>query len=165
MVLDQNDQWSSDPMYMDFIHRDVEPQTSLFSIYLWNVTNPEIVMREGFKPVVSEAGPYGYLKSTYKYDVHFSDDDSQFVTYRQYNFFTPTPTDKDCYQMFFSMDKAKYSSQDVDCIGDTCDCRDDEEEVRVFCYKNVDEDDELILTLPPPPPSLLLTSPPTGERH
>ncbi|GMH62818.1 hypothetical protein TrST_g12879 [Triparma strigata] len=132
MVLDQNDQWSKDPMYMDFIHREVEPQTSLFSFYLWNVTNPEIVMRDGFKPVVREAGPYGYVKNVYKYDVQFSTDDSEFVTYKQYSFFTPTPTDRDCYQMFFAMDKAKYSSQNVDCIGDTCDCRDDEGLVTVI---------------------------------
>ena len=130
-VLDQNDQWALDQTYLDFIHKDVEMQTSLFSVYLWNVTNAEILLREGFKPYLSEAGPFGYVKNTWKYDVVFTPD-SHFVTYKQYNYYTPTPNPADCYHMFFRMDKAIYSSQEVDCSGTTCHCVDDEQQVNVI---------------------------------
>ena len=132
MILDQNDQWSDDQMFLDFVHKDAEPQSSLFEIYLFNISNAEIVMREGFKPDLVEVGPYGYIKNIYRYEIGFSEEDSQFVTYKQYNYFTPTENDRDCYHMFFKQDKAIYSSQVVDCEGDLCDCRDDDEEVKVI---------------------------------
>ena len=61
--------------------------------------------------------------------------DSQFVTYKQYSYYTPTPWYRDCFKMFFRMDKAQYSSQTPDCEGGRCDCKNDEGEVAVINAK------------------------------
>mmetsp|Transcript_16259 Transcript_16259/g.33447 ORF Transcript_16259/g.33447 Transcript_16259/m.33447 type:complete len:1396 (-) Transcript_16259:49-4236(-) len=131
-ILDQNDQWSLDQTYVDFVHKKNDRQTSLTSFYLWNVTNAEQVITIGDKPNVREVGPFGYIKNTYKYSVTFHPPDSHYVTYSQYSYYTPTQNPVDCYHMFFRMDKAVYSSQQVDCPGETCYCRNEEEMVNVI---------------------------------
>jgi len=49
----------------------------VFEVYLFNVTEPAEMMEDGFKPRVEEVGPFGFVKNHFKYDVHFSEDDSQ----------------------------------------------------------------------------------------
>jgi len=71
-VIDVGDQWSDDYTYQNFIHRDAAEHSSLFEVYLFNVSSPESMIDEGFKPRVQEVGPYGYIKNHFKYDVHFS---------------------------------------------------------------------------------------------
>ena len=50
-------------------HREQEPATDLFVVYLWHVTNTENFIEGGYKPRLQEMGPYAYVKQAYKYDI------------------------------------------------------------------------------------------------
>lgn len=41
------------------------------------------------QPKLEEKGPFGYIKRTTKYDVIFSDDDSDEVTYKSWTVYDP----------------------------------------------------------------------------
>ena len=41
------------------------------------------------QPKLEEKGPFGYIKRTTKYDVRFSDDGSEQVTYRSWTLYDP----------------------------------------------------------------------------
>jgi len=50
-------------------HREQDPDTDLFVIYLWHVTNTENFIEGGYKPRLQEMGPYAYVRQAYKYDI------------------------------------------------------------------------------------------------
>jgi len=50
-------------------HREQDPATDLFVIYLWHVTNTENFIEGGYKPRLQEMGPYAYVRQAYKYDI------------------------------------------------------------------------------------------------
>jgi len=127
VIVDRQDQDELHWTYLNFQHRERESQTSLYSVYLFNVLNPREIMEDGYKPKITEQGPYGYVKHVHRYDITFSENDSEYVSYKQYSYFTSTPSLKDCHTMFFRMDLADYSSQREDCPSDKCYCRNDTE--------------------------------------
>lgn len=74
--------------YKNFVINQPSEETSLLSIYLFNVTNAADVFERGYKPNVKEVGPFGFNKYTYKYDVNFDTDSEDTVAYKEYNILT-----------------------------------------------------------------------------
>ncbi|CAM9090652.1 unnamed protein product, partial [Laminaria digitata] len=136
-ILDANDQAALGSTYTKWLlglfsdEEELTAESSLNSIYLWHITNPSEILEQGFKPKLEEKGPFGYVKRTKKYDVNFSDDDSDKVTYKSWTVYDPVEDNEDCTEMFFRMDKANLRQGILDCDENTCDCVDDTQEVTV----------------------------------
>ncbi|CAM9155381.1 unnamed protein product [Ectocarpus sp. 13 AM-2016] len=136
-IIDGNDQAASGPTYNKWLlglFSDEEELTgaySLHNIYMWHITNPSEVLDQGFKPKLAETGPLGYLKRTTKYDVRFSADFSDTVTYRSWTVYDPVEDPSDCTDMFFRMDKARLRQGIMDCNTTSCDCVGDTQQVTV----------------------------------
>jgi len=54
------------------------------SFYLWNLTNPSEFLSGAGKPIYEEVGPFKFRDYHYKYDVSYSQDNSE-VTYKEYH--------------------------------------------------------------------------------
>ena len=57
--------------------RPDEESASSYNIYLWNITNPDVVLAGGV-PDFRECGPYEYLDLSYMTNASFSDDQTEF---------------------------------------------------------------------------------------
>ena len=69
----------------DFITYEPNPEENFLSLFIFNITNTKEVITTGYKPKIFQTGPYGYTKSTYRYDISFETDDSDHVTYKEYS--------------------------------------------------------------------------------
>ncbi|CAM9257644.1 unnamed protein product [Scytosiphon promiscuus] len=136
-IIDSNDQVVSASTYNNWLlglfsdEDDLTGGYALHSIYMWHITNPSEIMDQGFKPKLAETGPFGYIKRTTKYDVRFSPDFSDKVTYRSWTVYDQVEDTRDCTDMFFRMDKAKLRQGISDCNGTSCDCIGDTQQVTV----------------------------------
>ena len=61
LTVDAQDEYCSDPSYQDFIHEPISSDTQMVSFYLFNVTNPALIVR-GYKPDLTEVGPFSYTR-------------------------------------------------------------------------------------------------------
>ena len=102
----------------------------LFAFYVFNVTNTLTVIQRGFKPQMVEIGPFGYLMHSYKYDVHFSEDGSTSISFKEYNILKQAPP-KACERMFFRMDKDLLIDGDP-CSERDCTCQDTSQYVTII---------------------------------
>jgi hypothetical protein len=84
-VVDVEDYWTCDSEMAGFILDDPSPELQLMTFYVYNVTNPQDTVQRGFKPHITQTGPYGYSKITYKYDISFEQENSDYVTYKEFS--------------------------------------------------------------------------------
>ena len=131
-VVDAQDQAAQSPSYTAFLNdlgaaeTQLQAQYTLQSLYVWNVTNPQQVLQQGFKPEMHQVGPFGFVKKSAKYNVQFSaDDGSATVSYRQWEYLDPVTNASACRPMHFRMGKANLDIGQLDCANSsnsTCDC-------------------------------------------
>lgn len=72
--------------YDDFVDSSKDSRIT-YDYYAWNLTNPTGVL-EGEKPVYQKVGPYSYKQTKHKFNITFSDDESEvsFRTWSEYEF-------------------------------------------------------------------------------
>ena len=120
-----------DEDYRKFIVDEMPPDDGKMSFYLFNVTNVRDVIQEGYKPSLMESGPYGYKKSTFKYNVTFDPNDSTVVNHMEYVELESIIDDpSSCSKTFFRMGRSDGKILNP-CPDNICDCRSDENDVTV----------------------------------
>lgn len=129
-IIDIEDYFTCSNDYQGFVVEEPSTDISLLSIYVFNITNPADVFQRGYKPHVSETGPYGYSKKTYKYDVYFDPVDSLYVSFKEYSLLDAVVDPYPCEKMFFRMDR-DYAKTSDPCIGGSCYCKNHNDTVTI----------------------------------
>ena len=120
-----------DEDYRNFIVDEMPPDDGKMSFYLFNVTNVRDVIQEGYKPSLMESGPYGYKKSTFKYNVTFDPNDDTVVNHMEYVELESISDDpSSCSETFFRMGRSDEKILNP-CLDNICDCQSDESNVTV----------------------------------
>ena len=90
------DYWTCDSAMADFITDDPSAELQLLTFYVYNITNAQDIIQRGFKPHLKQTGPYGYSKITYRYDISFDPENSDYITYKELSMLQelPDPTGK-----------------------------------------------------------------------
>jgi hypothetical protein len=84
LTTDVDDYSTCNKDYRNFIVDEPTVDDAMMTFYVFNVTNPSNVLSRGFKPLLEEIGPYGYKKSTYKYNVTFNPNDDSDISFQEY---------------------------------------------------------------------------------
>ena len=72
--------------YDEWVSNDYKDAPEYYrTIYMWNLTNPDDFLN-GSTPIYEEVGPFKFREYTTKYNIDFSDDESE-VSYKQYSTF------------------------------------------------------------------------------
>jgi hypothetical protein len=122
LILDVEDYFTCNEEYVNFAVDEPDPSYSMFTIFVFNVTNCADVLQRGYKPRMVETGPYGFVKYTYKYDISFDDPvQSKTVTFREYSILQEVDDPLDCQRMYFRMDRDLLEADP--CVGDACLCK------------------------------------------
>jgi hypothetical protein len=115
----------------DFITDEPLPELNLMTFYIYNITNPQESIQRGYKPHILETGPYGYSKSTYKYDISFETTDSDLVSYKEYSMLHELTDPTVCTRMYFRMDRVLNVLLYNPCQNGKCDCISIDSHVRI----------------------------------
>lgn len=134
LVVDERDMNADDWTFKRFIHYKQAEDARLTQWYFFQVKNPAEVMGKGRKPEIEEIGPFAAVLDTVKYDVSFTQDDFQYVTYKEYTYYRNVPNPGACERMFYQMGLGTFVSTDPTsyCIGLECRCKDLDTEVTTF---------------------------------
>jgi hypothetical protein len=130
LIVDVEDYWTCTKQFDEFVVDEPNGDIKLFAFYVFNITNTLTVIQRGFKPQVVELGPYGYLMHSYKYDVHFEEEGSRSISFKEYNILKKAPN-KACERMFFRMDKDSLGEGDP-CLDIDCSCQDTSDYVTII---------------------------------
>ncbi|KAJ1414999.1 hypothetical protein B484DRAFT_454671, partial [Ochromonadaceae sp. CCMP2298] len=130
LVLDAEDYFTCNSEYIDFVIDEPDPSASMFQVFVFNVTNSDNVINRGFKPTVTETGPYGFVRSTYRYEISFNDpQESTDISFKEYSILTEVADPDECERMYYRMERDALEANP--CAGSTCKCRDPDELVTV----------------------------------
>eukprot|EP01036_Dinobryon_divergens_P028399 gene28399-37335_t len=122
LILDVNDYFTCNRDYQNFIIDEPEPTYGMYQIFVFNVTNAAEVIQSGYKPTLAETGPFGFVKYSYKYDVHFDDNKaSKTVRFKEYSILREQKDTTTCQEMFFRMGRDYLV--DNPCKNGVCDCK------------------------------------------
>jgi hypothetical protein len=122
LVLDVEDYFTCNNEYQNFVVDEPDPSYSMFSVFIFNVSNSFDVLTRGNKPDMVETGPYGFVKYTYKYDISFSDPvESTTVTFKEYSVLQPVEDPDACEKMYFRMDRDYLEA--TPCANNICKCK------------------------------------------
>ena len=130
LIVDVEDYWTCTKQYNNFVVDEPNGDIKLFAFYVFNVTNTLTVIQRGFKPVMVELGPYGYLMHSYKYDVYFEAEGSTTISFKEYNVLKQAP-EKACQRMYYRMDKDILNDGDP-CLDIDCTCQDTSDIVTII---------------------------------
>jgi hypothetical protein len=130
LIMDIEDMWTCNTDYNNFVVDEPTAEEAMTQFYIFNVSNAPEVIQRGYKPYVTEVGPYAYLKKSYKYEVIFDHEDFTKLTFKEYTMLEPSSDPKSCTRMYYRMDRAETSSLDP-CVGGVCECRDHEERLTI----------------------------------
>ncbi|MFX1399508.1 MAG: hypothetical protein ACFFAS_20980 [Promethearchaeota archaeon] len=73
--------------YDEWVSNDYKDAPEYYrTFYLWDLTNPDDFFVNGSNPIYEEVGPFVFREYTNKYDIDFSDEESE-VSYKQYSTF------------------------------------------------------------------------------
>ena len=122
IILDIEDLWTCDKDYTRFLVDEPTVEEAVITFYLFNISNADDIIQRGYKPKISEVGPYSYRKKTYKYDVFFDPVDSLYVTFKEYLLLEEVTDPGACPQTYFRMGRGDLASYDL-CVNGNCDCR------------------------------------------
>ena len=125
LVVDERDMVAGDWTFKRFLHYKQADDTRLTQWYFFQVQNPAEVMNKGRKPELEEVGPFAAVLDTIKYDVSFTQDDFQYVTYKEYTYYRKPPDSGACQRMFYQMGLGTFLSTDPTsyCAGTECHCK------------------------------------------
>lgn len=122
LILDVEDYFTCNNAYIKFVVDEPDPSYSMFTVFVFNVSNTADVIQRGNKPEMVETGPYGFVKYTYKYDISFDDPvESTTVTFKEFSILQELTDESACEKMHFRMDRD--SLQEFPCVGGSCLCK------------------------------------------
>ena len=122
LILDVEDYFTCDNSYVQFVVDEPDSSYSMFTFFVFNVTNCADVLQRGNKPNMLETGPYGFVKYTYKYEISFDDPvQSTTVTFKEYSTLQEITHPDACEKMYFRMDRDLL--EQTPCSGDECKCK------------------------------------------
>ncbi|RYG70160.1 hypothetical protein EON64_00895 [archaeon] len=121
LMLDNEDYFTCDQQYQDFVVDRPTEDFQMLSFYVFNVSNAYEVIERGDQPVVTETGPYAFVKYTYKYDILFNDEDNT-ITYKEFSYLNEITDPDACEKMFYRLEK-DYVQNDP-CADSKCLCKD-----------------------------------------
>lgn len=125
LIIDAEDYWTCDKDFTNFVIHEPADEDALYTIFVFSVSNAAGVLQTGDKPIVTEQGPYGYRKSTFKYDIAFSPGDQATISFKEYTLLDPVVEEADlaaCTRIFFGMDRNAGSLDNL-CASGSCDCK------------------------------------------
>ena len=124
LIMDIEDMWTCNTDYNNFVVDEPTAEEHMTQFYVFNVSNAPEVIQRGYKPYVTEVGPYAYLKKSYKYEVIFDHEDFSKLTFKRHHVGASSDPES-CTRMYHRMARSETSS--VDHEGGVCECRDHEE--------------------------------------
>jgi len=130
LMVDVEDYWTCTKQYDAFVVDEPSADIKLFAFFVFNVTNTLTVIQRGFKPIMVELGPYGYLMHSYKYDVYFEPEGSTTISFKEYNVLRQAPV-LACQRMYYRMDKEGLADGDP-CLLKECTCQDTSDIVTII---------------------------------
>lgn len=135
LVLDQQDADANDWTYRRFQIPQIEKNSAIHKFYLWHVQDPEIVVDlvgVGSKLALREKGPFTVRQVKQRYDVSFSGEDSQFMKWKEWDYFEEVTDPNVCIEMFQRTTLGLDGAWDMSCPGENCHyCQDWDTEVTV----------------------------------
>lgn len=138
LILDAQDQEADDWTYKRFQVPRPEKGTTLHKFFIWHVLEPvDVLDSKGVGSLldVEERGPYAVRQVRQRYDISFNGtDDSELVTYKEFDYFEPVGNPEYCRDMFQRTNLGLAAqSWDSSCPSDNCArCQDLDEEVTVI---------------------------------
>lgn len=122
LIMDVEDYFTCNKEYIGFVIDEPDPSYSMYTIFVFNVTNSADVLERGNKPEMAETGPYGFVKYTYKYDISFDDPErSTTVTYKEFSILQTVDDPAACEKMYFRMDRDLLQADP--CANGACECK------------------------------------------
>jgi hypothetical protein len=122
-IISSEDYFTCHDDFVSFMVDEPLPQHGQYSFYVFNVSNAAEVVQRGFKPAMTETGPFAYTKYSYKYDLKFPLKSSDLLQYKEYSSLHPIENPNECVRMFYRMDRAD-SLIDDPCVNGGCECED-----------------------------------------
>eukprot|EP01031_Cornospumella_fuschlensis_P028812 gene28812-34780_t len=120
LMVDNEDYFTCDKQYQEFVVDTPTEDFQMLSFYVFNVSNAYEVIERGDQPVVTETGPYAFVKYTYKYDVLFNDVENT-ITYKEFSYLNEITDPDACEKMFYRLEKDYI--QDDPCGNNKCSCK------------------------------------------
>jgi len=106
LIMDVEDYFTCNNEYQKFVIDEPDETESMFTFFVFNVSNPADVLQRGNMPAMVETGPYGFMRHTYKYDITFPDPkESTTVRFKEYTLLKPITDIDACSHMFYRMDR------------------------------------------------------------
>ena len=132
LIMDIEDFWSCNLDYHNFVIDEPSTEQHMVQFFIFNVSNAPEVVQRGYKPYITEIGPYAYTKRSYKYEVLFDHLDPTQVSFKEYTILDPIDLGDlaACTRMYHRMGRSEVASKDP-CEGGNCECRDIEERLTV----------------------------------
>lgn len=121
LILDVEDYFTCNDAYRTFVIEEPDEASSMFTVFVFNISNTDNVIERGDKPTMVETGPYGFRRHTYKYDISFPDpSESTTIQFKEYTILRPISDPDACIDMYYRMDRD--NQQTNPCID--CSCKD-----------------------------------------
>lgn len=84
LVMDIEDLWTCNKDFQNFVVDEPPTDVALTQFFVFNITNAPDVIQRGYKPYVTEIGPYAYQKLSYKYEIFFNSNDTTKVEFKEF---------------------------------------------------------------------------------
>lgn len=132
LIMDIEDFWSCNLDYHNFVIDEPTTEQAMVQFFVFNVSNAPEVVQRGYKPYITEIGPYAYTKRTYKYEVLFNHIDPTLVSFKEYTILDAVSAGdpEACTRNYHRMGRSEVASLNP-CLEGVCDCRDTEERMTI----------------------------------
>lgn len=123
LIIDVEDYFTCNEDYKKFVIDEPDSSYSMFSIYVFGVGNAADVFQRGAKPVMTETGPFGFLRHSYRYEISFDDPTrSETVSFKEFSVLLELSDVNLCEDMFYRTGRDSLLVNP--CINDRCKCKD-----------------------------------------
>lgn len=123
LIIDVEDYFTCNEDYKKFVIDEPDSSYSMFSIYVFGVGNAADVFQRGAKPVMTETGPFGFLRHSYRYEISFDDPiRSETVSFKEFSVLLELSDVDLCEDMFYRTGRDSLLVNP--CTNDRCKCKD-----------------------------------------
>ena len=123
LIIDVEDYFTCNEDYKKFVIDEPDSSYSMFSIYVFGVGNAADVFQRGAKPVMTETGPFGFLRHSYRYEISFDDPTrSETVSFKEFSVLLELSDVNLCEDMFYRTGRDSLLVNP--CTNDRCKCKD-----------------------------------------
>jgi len=123
LIIDVEDYFTCDEDYKKFVIDEPDSSYSMLSIYVFGVGNAADVFQRGAKPVMTETGPFGFLRHSYRYEISFDDPTrSETVSFKEFSVLLELSDANLCEEMYYRTGRDSLVVNP--CINEQCKCKD-----------------------------------------